>query len=111
MWTDCPQISGEGNLFSVSIFYDEVRKRMLTSFATDWLAIFWCIVGCVGLILLSCVSALFGKTAHIKADSPINQFNAFTHGTGHWTMTIVFIVGVAISAVFQSAEIASPFFL
>ena len=36
-----------------------MRKGRLTLCATDWLAIFWCIVGCVGLILLSCVSALF----------------------------------------------------
>ncbi|KGB77747.1 hypothetical protein I307_03621 [Cryptococcus deuterogattii 99/473] len=60
-----------------------IRRRELIF---DWLAIFWCVVGSVGLILLSC-------------------FNAFTHGTGHWTMTVVFIVGVAISAIFQSAEI------
>ncbi|KAE8540143.1 hypothetical protein D1P53_004081 [Cryptococcus gattii VGV] len=48
-----------------------IRRRELIF---DWLAIFWCVVGSVGLILLSC-------------------FNAFTHGTGHWTMTVVFIVG------------------
>ncbi|OCF32767.1 hypothetical protein I317_03728 [Kwoniella heveanensis CBS 569] len=54
----------------------------------DWLAIFFCVVGSAGLVLLSC-------------------FNAFDHSTVHWIMTLVFIVGVALSAIFQSAEIWS----
>lgn len=67
MWTDCPQILGEENLFLVRILYDELRKGILISCSTDWLAIFWCVVGSVGLILLSCVSALFGKTASYES--------------------------------------------
>ncbi|KAI5449312.1 hypothetical protein NCC49_004814 [Naganishia albida] len=54
----------------------------------DWLAIFFCCVGSAGLILLSI-------------------FDTFNHSTVHWSMTIVFIVGVALSAIFQSAEIWS----
>ncbi|KAJ9110632.1 hypothetical protein QFC19_001461 [Naganishia cerealis] len=54
----------------------------------DWIAIFFTCVGSAGLILLSI-------------------FDAFNHSTIHWIMTIVFIVGVALSAIFQSAEIWS----
>ncbi|WWC68425.1 uncharacterized protein I206_102352 [Kwoniella pini CBS 10737] len=54
----------------------------------DWLAIFFCIIGSAGLVLLS-------------------AFNAFDHSTVHWTMTLVFIIGVALSAIFQSAEVWS----
>ncbi|WVQ85367.1 hypothetical protein IAT38_007532 [Cryptococcus sp. DSM 104549] len=54
----------------------------------DWLAIFFGIVGSCGLILLS-------------------AYNAFDHSTIHWCMTVVFVVGVAISAIFQSAEVWS----
>ncbi|WWC60534.1 uncharacterized protein I303_103108 [Kwoniella dejecticola CBS 10117] len=54
----------------------------------DWLAIVFCIIGSAGLVLLS-------------------AFNAFDHSTIHWTMTLVFIVGVALSAIFQSAEVWS----
>lgn len=63
----------------------DLRKREKVY---DWIAIFFCIVGSAGLILLS-------------------AFNAFDHSTIHWCMTIVFIVGVALSAIFQSAEIWS----
>ncbi|WWC88108.1 uncharacterized protein L201_003012 [Kwoniella dendrophila CBS 6074] len=63
----------------------DLRKRE-TIF--DWLAIIFCIIGSAGLVLLS-------------------AFNAFDHSTIHWTMTLVFIVGVALSAIFQSAEIWS----
>ncbi|ODN84278.1 hypothetical protein L202_00262 [Cryptococcus amylolentus CBS 6039] len=52
----------------------------------NWAAIFWCVVGSVGLILLS-------------------AFNAFTHGTVHWIMTVVFVVGVAISAACHCIEV------
>lgn len=52
----------------------------------DWIAIIFTIIGSCGLILLSI-------------------FDAFNHSTVHWSMTLVFIVGVAISAVFQSAEV------
>ncbi|GHJ88178.1 hypothetical protein NliqN6_4580 [Naganishia liquefaciens] len=54
----------------------------------DWIAIFFTCVGSAGLILLSI-------------------FDTFNHSTVHWSMTIVFIVGVALSAIFQSAEIWS----
>ncbi|KAK4685722.1 hypothetical protein P7C73_g4420, partial [Tremellales sp. Uapishka_1] len=63
----------------------DMRKR---EHIFDWLAIFFGIVGSAGLILLSC-------------------FDAFNHSTIHWSMTIVFVVGVAISAIFQSAEVWS----
>ncbi|WRT65918.1 uncharacterized protein IL334_002869 [Kwoniella shivajii] len=63
----------------------DLRKREKVY---DWLAIVFCIIGSAGLVLLSC-------------------FNAFDHSTIHWTMTLVFIVGVALSAIFQSAEIWS----
>lgn len=33
------------------------------------------------------------------------QFDTFNHSTVHWSMTLVFVVGVALSAIFQSAEI------
>jgi len=54
----------------------------------DWLAILFGIAGSIGLILLS-------------------VFNAFTHETIHWSMTLVFVVCVAISAIFQTAEVWS----
>lgn len=54
----------------------------------DWLAIFFGVVGSAGLILLSI-------------------FDTFNHSTVHWSMTLVFVVGVAISAIFQSGEIWS----
>jgi hypothetical protein len=41
------------------------------------------------------------RTPH--ADSP--QFNAFDHSTIHWSMALVFIVGVALSAIFQTGEL------
>jgi cytochrome b561 len=34
-----------------------------------------------------------------------SQFNAFDHSTIHWTMALVFIVGVALSAIFQTGEL------
>ncbi|RSH92713.1 hypothetical protein EHS25_008159 [Saitozyma podzolica] len=54
----------------------------------DWLAIVFCIIGSAGLILCSC-------------------FNAFDHSTIHWSMALVFIVGVALSAIFQTGELWS----
>lgn len=54
----------------------------------DWLAIIFCIIGSAGLVLLS-------------------VFDTFHHSTLHWSFTLVFIVGVALSAIFQSAEIWS----
>ena len=35
------------------------------------------------------------------------QFDAFNHSTVHWSMTLVFIVGIALSAIFQAGEIVS----
>ena len=35
------------------------------------------------------------------------QFDAFEHPTIHWSMTLVFIVCVALSAVFQTGEVVS----
>ncbi|WVQ65159.1 uncharacterized protein L199_003332 [Kwoniella botswanensis] len=63
----------------------DLRKREVIF---DWLAIIFCVIGSAGLVLLS-------------------AFNAFDHSTIHWTMTLVFIVGVALSAIFQSAEVWS----
>ncbi len=54
----------------------------------DWLAVFFCVVGAAGLILLG-------------------VFDAFAHSTVHWSMTVVFIVGTALSAIFQSGEVVS----
>lgn len=70
----------------------------------DWLAIFFCCVGSAGLILLSIVSTLSGREMTLT-DCRYPQFDTFNHSTVHWSMTIVFIVGVALSAIFQSAEI------
>ncbi|WVR05624.1 hypothetical protein IAU60_002646 [Kwoniella sp. DSM 27419] len=63
----------------------DLRKREKVY---DWLAIFFCIIGSAGLVLLGI-------------------FDAFAHSTIHWIMTLVFIVGVALSAIFQSAEVWS----
>ncbi|EIW72868.1 hypothetical protein TREMEDRAFT_25124 [Tremella mesenterica DSM 1558] len=54
----------------------------------DWLAIVFCIFGSAGLILLS-------------------VFDAFNHGRIHWSMTLVFIVCIALSAIFQTGEVWS----
>lgn len=54
----------------------------------DWIAIVFGTLGAIGLILLG-------------------VFDAFDYSTIHWSMTLVFIVGVAISAIFQSAEVWS----
>jgi len=54
----------------------------------DWLAIGFGIIGGAALILLSI-------------------FDAFHHSTIHWSMTLVFIVAVALSAIFQFAEVWS----
>jgi len=35
----------------------------------------------------------------------LSIFDAFNHSTAHWILTIVFVVGVAISAVFQSLQV------
>jgi hypothetical protein len=35
------------------------------------------------------------------------QFDAFDYSTVHWSMTVVFIVGVALSAIFQTSEVVS----
>ncbi|KAK1927747.1 Frag1/DRAM/Sfk1 family-domain-containing protein [Papiliotrema laurentii] len=54
----------------------------------DWLAICFGIIGSAALILLS-------------------VFDTFNHSTVHWSMTLVFIVGIALSAIFQAGEIWS----
>lgn len=54
----------------------------------DWLAIFWGTIGGLGLLFLGI-------------------FDAFDYSEVHWSMTVVFIVGVALSAIFQGAEIWS----
>ncbi|KAL7411454.1 Frag1/DRAM/Sfk1 family-domain-containing protein [Mrakia frigida] len=54
----------------------------------DSLAILFCILGGIALILLSC-------------------FNCFDYSTVHWTCTVVFIICIALSAVFQSFEIGA----
>jgi hypothetical protein len=43
------------------------------------------------------------STSTLNADPP--QFNAFDHSTIHWSMALVFIVGVALSAIFQTGEL------
>ncbi|KAJ9101253.1 hypothetical protein QFC21_003472 [Naganishia friedmannii] len=63
----------------------DVRRREQI---LDWLAILFTCIGSAGLCLLSI-------------------FDAFNHSTIHWCMTVVFIVGVAFSAIFQSGEIWS----
>jgi len=54
----------------------------------DWLAIFFGVIGSAALILLSI-------------------FDAFNHSTIHWSMTLVFVVGIALSALFQFGEVWS----
>ncbi|WWD18139.1 hypothetical protein CI109_102588 [Kwoniella shandongensis] len=54
----------------------------------DWLAIFFGMAGAAGLILLSAM-------------------NAFDHSQVHWIGTVIFVGGVALSAICQSAEIWS----
>jgi len=61
----------------------------LTACHADWIAIFFACVGGAGLICLSI-------------------FDAFNHSTVHWSCTLIFIIGVALSAIFQSAEIVRP---
>jgi len=63
----------------------DLRKREKVF---DWLAIFFGCIGALGLIFLSI-------------------FDAFDYSTVHWSMTVVFVLGVAISAIFQSSEIWS----
>ncbi|WVQ79481.1 hypothetical protein IAT38_001580 [Cryptococcus sp. DSM 104549] len=53
-----------------------------------WLAIFFCGVGCSGLFVLA-------------------KWNCFDYPTVHWFGTLIFIVGVAMSAVFQTLEVWS----
>ncbi|KAH8084770.1 Frag1/DRAM/Sfk1 family-domain-containing protein [Filobasidium floriforme] len=62
---------------------EDVRKRERV---LDWLAIFFGTIGGIALIMLG-------------------VFDTFDYSTVHWSMTVIFIVGVAISAIFQSAEI------
>eukprot|EP01117_Protostelium_nocturnum_P004899 TRINITY_DN1777_c0_g1_i1.p1 TRINITY_DN1777_c0_g1~~TRINITY_DN1777_c0_g1_i1.p1 ORF type:complete len:273 (+),score=50.69 TRINITY_DN1777_c0_g1_i1:188-1006(+) len=50
------------------------------------LAIVFGTIGAIGLVLLTI-------------------FDVFNHGTAHWILTIVFVLGVAISAIFQFIEI------
>ncbi|WVQ96395.1 hypothetical protein IAU59_003500 [Kwoniella sp. CBS 9459] len=52
----------------------------------SWLAIFWCAVGCAGLFVLA-------------------NWNCWDYKQVHWYGTFVFITGVALSAIFQSAEV------
>ncbi|ORY24888.1 Frag1/DRAM/Sfk1 family-domain-containing protein [Naematelia encephala] len=54
----------------------------------DWMAIVFGIIGSAALVLLS-------------------VFDTFNHSGIHWSMTLVFIVCVALSAIFQSAEVWS----
>lgn len=54
----------------------------------DWVAIVFGIIGAAGLILCSI-------------------FDAFNYSYIHWPMALVFIVGTALSGIFQSAEIWS----
>jgi len=63
----------------------DVRKR---EWLYDWLAIIFAIIGCAGLLLLSIQ-------------------DAFNHSTGHWIGTLIFVLGIAISAIFQSMEVWS----
>ncbi|WVF68873.1 hypothetical protein IAT40_003646 [Kwoniella sp. CBS 6097] len=52
----------------------------------SWLAIFWCAVGCAGLFVLA-------------------KWNCWDYKQVHWYGTFVFITGVALSAIFQTAEV------
>ncbi|OCF33375.1 hypothetical protein I317_06984 [Kwoniella heveanensis CBS 569] len=52
----------------------------------SWLAIFWCAVGCAGLLVLA-------------------RWNCWDYKQVHWYGTFVFITGVALSAIFQTAEV------
>ncbi|ORX35398.1 Frag1/DRAM/Sfk1 family-domain-containing protein [Kockovaella imperatae] len=54
----------------------------------DWMAIVFGAIGALGLVFLSI-------------------FDAFDYPKVHWSMTVVFVVFVALSAIFQSAEVWS----
>ncbi|OWZ77709.1 hypothetical protein C365_03463 [Cryptococcus neoformans Bt85] len=51
-----------------------------------YLAIFFCFVGCAGLFVLA-------------------KWNCYDYPTVHWDGTLVFIIGVALSAIFQTLEV------
>ncbi|PRP84833.1 hypothetical protein PROFUN_07487 [Planoprotostelium fungivorum] len=48
--------------------------------------------------IVACIIAAFGLLF-------LSIFDAFNHSTAHWILTIVFVVGVAISALFQSLQV------
>jgi len=63
----------------------DLRKREKVF---DWMAIVFAIIGSLGLIFCSI-------------------FDAFNYSTVHWSMALIFVVFVALSGIFQSAEIWS----
>ncbi|WWC73422.1 uncharacterized protein I206_107389 [Kwoniella pini CBS 10737] len=65
---------------SVIIFYFSSEKIY------SWLAIFFCGIGCLGLFVLS-------------------KWNCWDYKTIHWSGTFVYIIGIAFSSIFQTAEV------
>lgn len=55
---------------------------------------------------LDWAAIIFGTIAAI-ALLMLGIFDAFNHSTVHWSMTVIFVLGTAISAIFQSGEIWS----
>ncbi|WWC65583.1 uncharacterized protein I303_108201 [Kwoniella dejecticola CBS 10117] len=52
----------------------------------SWLAIFFCGIGCIGLFILA-------------------KWNCWDHKSIHWSGTFCFIIGIAFSSIFQTAEV------
>ncbi|KGB78146.2 hypothetical protein CNBG_4233 [Cryptococcus deuterogattii R265] len=68
----------------VIILYFSSRVSLKTSIG--YLAILFCFVGCAGLFVLA-------------------KCNCYDYPTIHWGGTLVFIIGVALSAIFQTLEV------
>lgn len=74
--------------------------------SVGYLTIFFCFVGCAGLFVLAKVSNLV--SIHFSKSTLLThgvQWNCYDYPTVHWDGTLVFIIGVALSAIFQTLEV------
>ncbi|SCZ97074.1 BZ3500_MvSof-1268-A1-R1_Chr4-2g06974 [Microbotryum saponariae] len=53
--------------------------------------------------IVCCVFGILGGLALML----LSIFDAFNHSTAHWTLTLVFVVCIALSAIFQTLEVMS----
>lgn len=63
----------------------------------------FCFVGCAGLFVLAKVSNLSQAENALLTHGV--QCNCYDYPTIHWGGTLVFIIGVALSAIFQTLEV------